>query len=454
MHRLASLFSRLWSTYWFLPFAVTAAALVVAELLIAADRGGGGSLPGWVYGGGADGARSLLSAVAGSIITVVSVTFSVLIVALTVSSQHFGPRVLNNLMRDRPAQLMLGTFTGTFAYCLVVLRTVQSDGMDRSLFVPHLAVTGGVVLALLSVAALIYYIHHVADCLMVSDIVARVGKDLERTIDRLYPEQFGEDAQLATPEPPPVPEDASTIRAGKSGYIQVIDSDAVMSAASRHQTTVWLIRRPGDFVVEGRVIAAAHPRPRDADGLQRALAKAYVFGADRTSHQDAAFAVQQLVEVALRALSPGINEPFTALTCIDRLSQGLSKMLERRIPSATRCDDERRLRVVARPRIFRELLEAAFEPLAIYAGRNPAIGDRLLEALAGLAEAALVPEDRAAIGEAADRLWNLAQADLPNQGYRERLTEGRRQVFSALADSQQPVAKSHGLREHRGEFRD
>jgi uncharacterized membrane protein len=138
MHRLASLLGRLWSTYWFLPFAVTVAALVVGELLIAADRGGDRSLPGWVYSGGADGARSLLSAVAGSIITVVSVTFSVLIVALTVSSQHFGPRVLNNLVRDRPAQLMLGSFTGTFAYCLVVLRTVQSDGTDRSEFVPHL----------------------------------------------------------------------------------------------------------------------------------------------------------------------------------------------------------------------------------------------------------------------------------------------------------------------------
>ena len=217
--------------------------------------------------------------------------------------------------------------------------------------------------------------------------------------------------------------------------IQVLDSDAVMSAASRHQTTVWLIRRPGDFVVEGRIIAAAHPRPRDADELQRALAKAYTFGADRTSHQDAAFAVEQLVEVALRALSPGINEPFTALTCIDRLSQGLSKMLGRRIPSATRCDDERRLRVVARPRSFEELLEAAFEPLAIYAGRNPAIGSRLLDTLAGLAEAARRPEDRAAIGHVADRLWHLAKADLPDQGYRERLTEARNQVFSTLANT-------------------
>jgi uncharacterized membrane protein len=435
MHRLASLFSRLWSTYWFLPFVVTAASLVVAELLIAAERGGDRSFPEWVYGGGADGARSLLSAVAGSIITVVSVTFSVLIVALTVSSQHFGPRVLNNLMRDRPAQLMLGTFTGTFAYCLVVLRTVQSEGTDRSEFVPHLAVTGGVVLALLSVAALIYYIHHVAASLLVSNIIARVGRDLERTIDRLYPARFGEGGQRATPEPPSVPDDASMIHAGRSGYIQDIDSDVVMSAASHHQTTVWLIRRPGDFVVEGRIIAAAHPRPRDAAELERALAKAYIFGADRTSHQDAAFAVQQLVEVALRALSPGINEPFTALTCIDRLGQGLSGMLERTIPSATRCDDEHHVRVVARPRIFEELLEGAFEPLAIYAGRNPAIGSRLLDTLAGLAETARRPEDRAAIGQAADRLWNLAQADLPNQGYRERLSEGRNQVFRALANT-------------------
>ena len=432
--RLVSLLGRLQSTYWFLPFVVTAAAIGVAELLIAADRGADRSSPGWVYGGGADGARSLLAAIAGSIITVVSVTFSVLVVALSVSSQHFGPRVLNNLMRDRSAQLMLGAFTGTFAYCLMVLRTVHSDGGDRFVFVPHLAVTGGMALALLSVAALIYYIHHVAASLLVSNITASVGKDLERAIDRLYPERFGEGSQPVTSEPPPVPEDSSSLPAEKSGYIQEIDNDRVMQVASSQQTTIWLIRRPGDFVIEGSAIAAAHPRPQDIDNLRRALAKVYVFGADRTSHQDAAFAVQQLVEVALRALSPGVNEPFTALTCIDRLSQGLSKMLGRKIPSATRCDDEGHPRVVSRPRTFEELLEAAVEPLAIHGGPSPAIGGRLLETLGDLAEVARRPDDRAAIGRAGDRVWRLAMVDLRDERYREQLTDRRSEVFEALAN--------------------
>jgi uncharacterized membrane protein len=440
--RLVPLLGRLRSTYWFLPFVVTAVAIVAAELLIAVDRQAAESTLGWVYGGGADGARSLLAAIAGSIITVVSVTFSVLVVALTVSSQHFGPRVLNNLMRDRSAQLMLGAFTGTFAYCLMTLRTVHSDGSDRSVFVPHLAVTGAVVLALLSVAALIYYIHHVAASLLVSNITMSVGKDLERAIARLYPERFGERSQPATPEPPPVPENSVTVPANQSGYIQGIDSDRVMNAAVSQQITIWLNRRPGDFVIEGSSIAAVHPRPQDADKLRRALAAAYVFGADRTSHQDAAFAVQQLVEVALRALSPGVNEPFTALACIDRVSQGLAKMLERKIPSATRCDDEGHLRVVARPRVFAELLEAACEPLAIYGGRNPAIGGRLLETLAELAEMARRPEDRAAIGRTADRVWRLAITDLPDERYRQQLTDRRREVGDALADGRRDERSS------------
>ena len=430
-----ALLERLRSTYWFLPALVTGAAVVLGLVLVEVDR----AFPdatgwlGWAYGGGADGARSLLSAVAGSTITVVSVTFSVMVVALTVSSQHFGPRLLNSFMRDNAAQFVLGTYTGTFAYCLVVLRTVQGDSGDNySLFVPHLAVTAAVLLTLFSVAMLIYYVHHVALSMQVSEITAGVAHEMERVVGRLYPEHFGEGTEPPVHEPPAVPPGAMVIRARTSGYVQEIDNEAVLKLAGRHDSTVWLLSRPGQFVVEGTSIAAAHPPPLEGDELERSVSRAYVIGTDRSTYQDIAFAVQQLVEVALRALSPGVNEPFTAITAIDRLGQGLAKLASRKIPSGVRVDDDGVVRVITRPRTFEELVEGAFVPLAPQAGGDPAVAERLFETLILLADRSRRPEDRAAIRRVSDLLWSSAAGHVESDGHRSSLERRRDEVLRSL----------------------
>jgi uncharacterized membrane protein len=386
------------ATYWFLPAVLTLASIVLALVLIALDRAGwdGGSLPGWVFGGGADGARALLSAVAGSTITVVSVTFSVTIVALTVSSQHFGPRLLNSFMRDTSAQAVLGIFISTFAYCLVVLRVVQGEGEDYERFVPHLAVTGALALTLVSVAALIYYVHHVAASLQVSAIARGVTLDLERAIDRLYPDQVGEDVKRAAAIPP-VPDDAVAIHAIRSGYLQHTEPEAIVKLAAATDAVVWLDVRPGDFVTEGLPVARVHPRPARLDEFERELNAALVLGLDRTSEQDAGFPVQQLVEVSLHALSSGINEPFTAITCIDRLGQGLVRLAGRRLPSTVRADADGRPRIVAPGHTFAGLLGAAINPIRAHAAASPEVGLRLLVLLARLSECARRPDDGDAI---------------------------------------------------------
>ena len=431
-----ALLNRLQSTYWFLPAILTVAAAGLGLGLTALDR----SYPdptswmGWAYGGGADGARALLSAVAGSIITVVSVTFSVIVVALTVSSQHFGPRLLNSFMRDHGAQLVLGTFTGTFAYCLIVLRTVQgSDGDGYSAFVPHLAVTGAVVLALLSVGMLIYYVHHAAVSMQVSAITAGVAHELERTITRVYPEHLGEGTDPPVRQAPPAHPEAFPVHATRSGYVQEIDSAKVLDLAREFDATIWLIARPGDFVMESGRLAAAHPRPADPERFENTLTESFVLGTDRTSYQDVGFAVQQLVEVALRGLSPGVNEPFTAVTCIDHLGQGLSKLANRRIPSAVRTDTDGTVRVVAHPLTFEELVEAAFEPIALYADRNPAIGERLLKTLGMLAGVAHREEDREAIGRVGSFVWKLTSKQVEEERHKSQLARLHEELGRALS---------------------
>jgi uncharacterized membrane protein len=402
--------ARLRSTYWFVPSVVTAAAAGVAQLLMVVDRTSGRvAILGWAYGGGADGARALLSAIAGSSITVVSVTFSVLVVALTVSSQHFGPRLLANFMRDTPAQLVLGTFTGTFAYCLMVLRTVQGNGDRFDFFVPHLAVSGAVVLTLFSVGMLIFYVHHVAVAMQVSEITSRVASDFERAVERLYPEPIGDAAEPSQERPFEPPPHAIWIPSPASGYIQEIDDRQVMEIAKQHHALVWLTRRPGDFVIEGLPIAAVD-RAAAGRSVKQGLGGAYLIGIDRTSTQDVGFAIQQLVEVALRALSPGVNEPFTAITCVDRIGQGFTRLLTRRIPSSIRADDDGEPRVIAIPRSFDELVCEAFEPIALNASDNAGVAERLLATLEVLVHAARRASDRRALARTADLAF-VAAAD-------------------------------------------
>jgi uncharacterized membrane protein len=429
-----TLLERVRSSYWFLPALLTVGAVLLSLLLTTVDRATAAAPVwlGWAYGGGADGARALLSAVAGSMITVVSVTFSVMVVALTVSSQHFGPRLLRSFMRDRPAQLVLGIFTGTFAYCLMVLRTVQGDGGDLyQRFIPHFAVAGAVVLALVAVGALIYYVHHIALSMQVTEITKRIGHELEQAIERLYPDAIGSAAEGVS-HPPSVPADAVRVRASGIGYVQDIDEGALFRMASDRQTTIWLEARPGDFVAKGDVIGALYPATGDPRTSANSVSNAYVIGSERSVEKDAGFAVQQLVEIALRALSPGVNEPFTAIAAIDWLGGPLAALAERRLPSATRTDDSGRVRVVTAPRTFVALLREAFEPIALHAARNPDVVGRLLEALARLASVAQRVEDRQAIADVSRTVWTIAAREIQDEPQRSRISDGYSRVQRTL----------------------
>jgi uncharacterized membrane protein len=388
------------------------------------------TLPAWLTGGGSDGARQMLSAVAGSMITVVSVTFSVTIVALTVASQHFGPRLLNSFMRDTSAQAVLGIFIGTFAYCLVVLRTVRGDGDEYERFIPHVGVTVALALSLVSVGALIYYIHHVAASLQVSEIARRVSGDLLRSIDRLYPQQLGDDAE-APENPPAVPQGAVEILSTGSGYLQQVEPDQVFELAKEAALVLWLKVRPGDFATEGLPLAVAHPPPANPEQFTKALNAALVLGTDRTSDQDAGFALQQLTEVTLHALSTGMNEPFTALTCIDRLGQGLSKLAARRMPSPLRVDREGHVRLVTPRHSFTDLLDAALDPIRTHATASPEVGKHLLVLLARVAHVARRDEDRASIIRHADMVKRTMERWQEDDAYREQIDKWHRVVVEA-----------------------
>jgi uncharacterized membrane protein len=402
---LALWWDRLRSSYWFVPTIMALAAVGLAMGMLAVDGWLGSKTArklGYVYSGGADGARGLLSTIAGSVITVGGVVFSITVAALTLASSQFGPRLLRSFMRDLGNQLVLGTFIATFLYCLLVLRTVRGengDGGDAG-FVPHVSVTLAVMLAAASLAVLIYFIHHIARSMQAPYVITAVADELLGGINDIFPEEIGRDAGAPVPDPdgplvePPGP--AQTIASVCDGYVQSVDNDALMKLACEHDLVVRLLRRPGDYAFTGAPLARVWPSRRLDDDVCQRLVDAFTFGADRTATQDLRFPMEQLVEVAVRAMSPGINDPFTAVNCVDRLGSALALLGGRRIPSRYRRDDEGRLRVIADPVGFEMLTDLAVTPLVHYAraSGSVAVTDRLRRTLQELADTVGDPRRR------------------------------------------------------------
>lgn len=385
---LRNLWERLSATFWFLPSLMTLAAVGLSFAVIAVDHrvqlkvlGEGGYW--WLYTGGAEGARTLLSTVAGSMMTVVGVVFSITIVSLQLASSQFGPRLLRNFMRDTGNQVVLGTFVATFMYCLLVLRTVRGEGGFADTFVPNVAVSVGVLLAACSVAVLIFFIHHIAATIQADNVVASVSAELDTTIERLFPEPVGRPAPAAPSAdlPDDFDEQAAPVPAPRTGYLQMVDLDDLMALAGEHDLVLRLAHHPGQFMLAGTPVALAWPRARLDEQAARAAAKAFTIGAQRTPSQDVEFGIWQLVEIAVRALSPGINDPHTAIACVDRLAAALAKIGRRPLPESRRCDEDGRLRLVAEPVSKQSVVDAAFDEVRQAAVPNVAVTIRLLEAI-------------------------------------------------------------------------
>jgi uncharacterized membrane protein len=389
-------FSKLWdslhSSYWFIPMLMAIGAVVLAFTLVSLDRAGkAGPIEqlGWVYAGGPDGARAVLSAVAGSLATVTATAFSITIVALQLAASNFGPRLLRNFMQDTGNQLVLGTFIATFIYCLLVLRTIH--GEDYNLFVPQLSVTVGIVLAITSIGVLIYFIHHASTIIQASHIITEVSHDFDQAIDRLFPEEIGQGISESQRPIGEIPEqfeqEAGAIRVTDAGYLQMIDDDTLMKLASHHDLLIRLQARPGQFLVKGNELVKVYPRERVDRSLADYIKKSFILGRERTEQQDIEFPINQLVEIALRAISPAVNDPFTAIRCIDRLSAGLSSLAQRQFPSPYRYDQAQNLRVIAQVVTFERLVDQAFNPIRQYAQSDSAVTIRLLVAITRIAEA-------------------------------------------------------------------
>lgn len=302
-------------------------------------------------------------------VSVAATSFSITIVALQLAASNFGPRILRNFMRDTGNQIVLGTFIGTFIYCLLVLRTIHGEGDGYSVFVPQLSVTVGMILAITSIGVLIYFIHHAATIIQASHVISEISADLNDAIKRLFPENIGHGASQHKRSFGEIPTNLNAevpIKATGSGYIQAVDDEKLMQIACQQNLLLRLKYRPGKFVVKGSDLVLVFPEKRVNLKLTTQINDAFILGNERTEQQDVEFPINQLVEIALRAISPAVNDPFTAIRCIDRLSAGLSHLAQKDFPSPYRYDRDHNLRVIADPVTFAGLTDAAFNQIRQY----------------------------------------------------------------------------------------
>jgi uncharacterized membrane protein len=370
---------------WLIPAVSVAAAAVLAASLIALDH----RLPqarDWplLFPGGPESARNLLSTLAAAMVTSISLIFSVTMVVLQLASAQYSPRVLRTFLRDRLVQVILAAYLATFVYCLLVLPSVTSEDGANEAFVPALAVSASVVLALVSVALFVRYIHHIAHAIRVVSVLKAVGAETRHAIGVLYPEEIGEEPPTLV-APPAAPPSAS-VPSARSGVIVSVDEDRLLALARDHDLVVRIVPLVGEFVPEGAPLLRIWSGGRTVDPapLRRCLA----FEHERNIEQDAAFGFRQIVDIAVRALSPGVNDPTTAAQAIDELHDLLRRLARRRFPAELRVDGEGALRVIAPRLSWDDYVALAFDEIRLYSGRSLQVVRRLRAALADLLEVA------------------------------------------------------------------
>ncbi len=423
---------------WLVPAIEVLAAAVLFAGTYALDRAafdGDFGLPGWVLSGSPDAARQILTAIAAAIITVVGVVFSIVIVALTLTSTQFGPRMLRNFIRDRGTQVTLGTFVATFVYAVLALGAIGQAGPD---FVPHISITVTLALMVADLAVLIYFLHHITTQIQLPQVIAGIAGDLAEAIElQAGARSAGSGARSAAQALADMDGAGGDVAAPRSGYLQYIQHRLLVRLASELGVVIHLRYRPGHFLVQGHAYATVWPAGA-AERVARELARAHVTGPYRTLAQDVSFGVDQLVEIAIRALSPAVNDTFTALTCIDWIGDSLCKITGRWQPTRVYRDAGGAVRVVTTEATYERLVQRAFEKIRQAGQGMPAVMIRQLDALAKIMERATAPEDRQLLLDQAAMIGRLSAASVGEESDRADIQRAYQAVLRVHAGLAQP----------------
>lgn len=433
MSPFPALWRRLVDGFWFVPGAIAISLSLLAFLALEADRRLEVDGLAFAFGGDADAARNVLSTIAGSLITVAGLTFSITIVVLTLVSSQYTPRAVRGFLADRLNQAVAGAFVGIFAYCLIVLGAVRSEEAAFR-FVPVVSVSVSLLLALTALALLVVFVHHMGQNIQASNIAARIGRETLRAVERLYPEQFGEpggEDPGATVERWRSAEEPGVVTGTRAGFVQLISIEGIKSCLETRPLRVHVPVRPGEFVTPETRLVEVWPRASVDRGSADRIRAQVTIGSERDVRQDAAYGFRQLADIALKALSPGVNDPTTAVEALGHSIAGLERLARRSIPSPVRRGADEQVVLVVAQADFAGFVETALGEIAHYAAANPRV---VIEALNGLARVADAAEQVGAderleiLATMADEIAAHARDSAETQRERERVDDALRRV--------------------------
>jgi uncharacterized membrane protein len=292
---------------------------------------------------------------------------------------------MRHFLGDRVTQVVLGTLVSTFIYCLLILRSIGSGGSEN--FIPHISITFSLLLTLISLGMLIYFIHHVSVRIQPQSLIKDLANDLSQSLIRLFPEKLGNESEIKDEGVDRealitlFQKEGLPVLSEKSGYIQAVANEDLMEYIRDQGLELWLSVMPGDFVVEGSRVGIVYPVPENPEDVSKALNEKILIGSQRSIHQDIKYAIERMVEIAVRALSPGINEPFVSLMCVDYLSASLNQLSQQVMPSSLRFDEDTKVRVITEEVEFKKILKTCFDQILHYGASNPMVKERILENL-------------------------------------------------------------------------
>ena len=407
--RLLNSWSNFRSSFWFVPTLLMFLATFAAFGMIHFDDAFGKEIvrayPFFEMSPPA--ARSILSSIVGAMVSSTGVVFSITIVALSLASSQFGSRLIRTYRNRRTTHFTLGIFVSTSLFCILVLASIRE--LNDTAFVPTASVVVGILLTVVCLATLVYYIHDMSQAIQAPHVIQRSADDLDDAIEKLFPYSIGQQADdfkresgdKAAPSKAELELAASKLNqphilvgCERIGYIQAIENETLMGIASDSDLTIQLLIRPGDFLFRDRPIAEVFSRSEiqagDADAtrsrIETVIRKSMIVGPNRTHMQDVRYAFDELVDIAVRALSPGVNDPFTAINCVDRIHAALVTLRVREIPSPYRLCKNGELRVIAKPVSLNECIEGSLGVIRDYADGNPVVERRIDSALESFAE--------------------------------------------------------------------
>lgn len=435
MKKIQFFWNELKSSFWFIPVLIIIVSVPIAMGFVYLDGSINLSHDGlqrFLFVSSADSARSILTTISGAMIGVAGTVFSVTLVALTLASSQFGSRLIKNFMYVKLNQVVLGSYVSTYLYCLIVLNSIKD--MDGFTFIPSISILWAIIIAVVNIILLIVFIHQIAISIQADKVISDINVFISSQVKTLFPDKLGEELDdensVQADNIKSQYNNIISIKSPKSGYLQYIDSESLLDIMTSDNSLLELNVKPGNYIVENSEIGKIY-QSRKADEKKLAKVRShFIIGTTRTSQQDFEFSIHQMVEIAARALSPGVNDPYTAIACIDNLTATLSYLAQVKFPSKYRFDKEKNLRVIAVTLSFEGVLNAAFNQIRQFSARSTAVIIRLMEALITISQFTNNGSNKNAIIRHAKMVLNVGKESIKEVNDFEDLLERSKKLVS------------------------